>query len=263
MSVLKKMFLKLYYFGNLSKEKTDIYQTKIRDAEWNAVLPYIKEKGKFLDVGCGTGNSMRKAQRDKQCECYGIDPDPGAHGVGRKTEGVTEGLNIVQGFSEQLPYEDNFFDVVYSSHVLEHVNDEKKSLEEMYRVLKPNGVLIIGMPTASMSWVSLITETLFTTHQRFFNIILSPFKRFINLGDTSFIHLFIPPSHSNHRAKTILFDLFHYRISNWKKIVSGVFRIDQTLTPAFYPYPQYLQLFSLHKNKWFSSSVFFICNKDS
>ena len=261
MGFLKKVFLKLYYFGNLSKEQTDFYQKRIRNTEWKAISSFIPKNSKFLDIGCGTGSSMMKAMEDKNCEVFGIDPEPGAHGVGRYIDGVTEGLNIVEGFSENLPYANDDFDIVYCSHVLEHVNDEIKSLQEIKRVLKPSGVLIVGMPTASMSVVSVITETLFTLHQRFFNVLMTPFKKFITIGHTPLINLIIPPSHSTHRARTILFDLSHYRISNWRNIVSTELSIDQVITPAFYPYPQYLQLFPFHKNRFFSSSVFFVCKK--
>ena len=51
---MKQLLLKLYYFGNLSKEETNKNQMLIRDAEWSAIEPYIR-KGNFLDVGCGAG----------------------------------------------------------------------------------------------------------------------------------------------------------------------------------------------------------------
>jgi ubiquinone/menaquinone biosynthesis C-methylase UbiE len=257
---IKDFLLKLYYLPQLSKEATDANQRVIRDIEWDAIKKYIPAKAKFLDVGCGAGYAMKKAIDELECNCFGIDPNPGAHGVGRYNADSKLGLNIVAGFSESLPYNDNEFDVVYSSHVLEHVNDEHKSLEEMKRVLKPGGVLIIGMPTAAMAWINFLTDLLFTTHHRVFNVLFKIFP-FITTGKTPFVNMLIPPSHSNHRAKTIFFDLMHYRVSNWKKIVSKVFEVKETLLPALYPYPQYWQLFKLRRNIRFSSSVFFICNK--
>jgi SAM-dependent methyltransferase len=258
--VLKKILLKVYYFGSLSKKKTDAKQQHIRDVEWDAVKKHIPKGSKFLDVGSGAGYAMRKAQSELQCDCYGIDPDPGAHGVGRYTESSKEGLKIEKGFSENLPYADNSFDVVYSSHVLEHVNDEQKSLQEMKRVLKPGGVLIIGMPTATMAWINFITDVLFTTHHRVLNVLLGPFP-FITTGKTRLINMFIPHSHSGHRAKTIFFDLKHYKVKNWKSIVSQVFEIEKTIFPALYPYPQYWQMFPMIKNAIWSSSVFFVSGK--
>ncbi|WP_069592895.1 methyltransferase domain-containing protein [Methanosphaera sp. WGK6] len=48
---------------------------------------------------------------------------------------------------QNIPYEDNTFDLIISSHVLEHVPDDKKAMREFYRVLKPNGMVIILIPS--------------------------------------------------------------------------------------------------------------------
>lgn len=58
-----------------------------------------------------------------------------------------EGLNTtaVYGDAEQMPFEDNNFDVVYSFGVLHHTPDTEKSIAEVRRVLKPGGVAIIGL----------------------------------------------------------------------------------------------------------------------
>ena len=84
---------------------------------------------------------MRKATEELDCISFGVDPDPGAHGVGRYSDNSTSGLSIKKGFAEKIDYDDGTFDVVYCSHVLEHVNDEHQSLNEMKRVLKKGGVL--------------------------------------------------------------------------------------------------------------------------
>ncbi len=255
---LKNLLLKIYYAPLLPKITVDKNQQLIRDTEWDAIKSNITKGGKFLDVGCGAGYAMRKAAEEFGCNCFGIDPDPGSHGVGRYDSGSSTGLKIVQGFAETLPYPDNEFDVVYCSHVLEHVTNEKKSLEEMKRVLKPGGTLIIGMPTAAMAWINLLSEILFTSHQRFVNVF---FGSLITVGKTKFINLFIPPSHSYPRAETILYDLKHYTVNNWRTIVEQVFKTEQTILPALYPYPQYRQLFKMKKNISKASSVFFVCHK--
>ncbi len=212
----------------------------------------------FLDVGCGAGYAMQKAKEDFSCECYGIDPDPGVHGVGRFLKDMVKEQKIVQGFAENLPYENRNFDVVYSSHVLEHVNDEQKSLSEMKRVLKDNGVLIIGMPTATMTFVRIISQIFFTTHIKIYEALRSfGSKKFY----TSIKSIFKIGSHSYPRANSALYDLRHYRVSNWRKMISKQFEIIEAFEPCLYPYPDYIQWFKLHKSKLGSSSVFFICKK--
>ena len=44
------------------------------------------------------------------------------------------------------PAHDNSFDVVFFNHVLEHIPDDQKALSEAYRILKPQGILILGIP---------------------------------------------------------------------------------------------------------------------
>jgi ubiquinone/menaquinone biosynthesis C-methylase UbiE len=45
-----------------------------------------------------------------------------------------------------MPFEDNTFDVIFCNHILEHVADDLKALQELFRVLKPNGWGIIQSP---------------------------------------------------------------------------------------------------------------------
>ena len=47
---------------------------------------------------------------------------------------------------QNLPFEDNSFDVIFCNHVLEHVNDDKKALSELYRVMKKGGWGIFQVP---------------------------------------------------------------------------------------------------------------------
>ena len=54
---------------------------------------------------------------------------------------------------EKLPYKSNKFDLVFLFHVLEHVDNEKKTIDEIYRVLKKGGQLVVSSPYKGMfSW---------------------------------------------------------------------------------------------------------------
>lgn len=45
-----------------------------------------------------------------------------------------------------LPFEDNSFDVILCNHVLEHIPDDTKAMQELYRILKPNGMAVLQIP---------------------------------------------------------------------------------------------------------------------
>lgn len=52
----------------------------------------------------------------------------------------------VQADIQNLPFQDNSFDVIFCNHVLEHVDDDKKALSELFRVMKPGGWGILQVP---------------------------------------------------------------------------------------------------------------------
>jgi predicted SAM-dependent methyltransferase len=45
-----------------------------------------------------------------------------------------------------LPFQDNFYDIILCNHVLEHIPDDTKAMQELYRVLKPGGMAILQIP---------------------------------------------------------------------------------------------------------------------
>jgi ubiquinone/menaquinone biosynthesis C-methylase UbiE len=55
-------------------------------------------------------------------------------------------INWHNSNAENLPYVDNCFDMILCSHVLEHVDDDRKAMSELFRILKPSGFGIIMVP---------------------------------------------------------------------------------------------------------------------
>ncbi|MBQ2666514.1 class I SAM-dependent methyltransferase [Methanobrevibacter sp.] len=60
---------------------------------------------------------------------------------------------------QDIPYEDDFFDLIYCSHVLEHVVDDKKAISELKRVLKPSGTALILVPINGIAFELPYDET--------------------------------------------------------------------------------------------------------
>ena len=53
---------------------------------------------------------------------------------------------------QDIPYPDDYFDLIYCSNVLEHVEDDAKAMNELYRVLKPGGTALILVPINGISY---------------------------------------------------------------------------------------------------------------
>lgn len=106
---------------------------------------YISNSSKILDMGCGDGNSARFFSiYFSECEYYGTDISAESIAVAkRKNVALQKRFCCYDG--KKLPYDNNFFDVVYIACVLHHVefNKRKQLLRECLRVLKPMGKLII------------------------------------------------------------------------------------------------------------------------
>ena len=92
---------------------------------------------RILDIGCGNGDiSTYFASHNDQ---YGVD-------VKDQRRDENRGFSFDQVASEQLPYEDNFFDIVISHHVIEHVVDQELHLSEIRRCLKKDGIAYFATP---------------------------------------------------------------------------------------------------------------------
>lgn len=103
------------------------------------VPPYVAQ-GKLLDGGSGARGFLYWAKR-AGWEATGLEVDGRAVEEGRRA-----GLDIVLGRMEDCPLPDESFDTVVLNHSLEHCHDPNQVLVHCYRVMKPGGLLIVGVP---------------------------------------------------------------------------------------------------------------------
>src|ERR1051326_4731206 len=105
-----------------------------------------KRRPRSLDVGCGTGANLQMLAK------FGV-----AEGVDVSMEALefcrARGLaKVKQGAAEALPYEDASFDVVTGLDVVEHLDDDLTGLQEMRRVLRPGGRVLLFVPDFMFLW---------------------------------------------------------------------------------------------------------------
>ncbi len=96
--------------------------------------------GRMLENGCGVGMYMQHLEAHVG-SIIGLEFDPP-----RALEAHLHSTHVVNGASEELPFATSSFDAILSHEVLEHVADDRKSVQEMLRVLKPGGVIVLFAP---------------------------------------------------------------------------------------------------------------------
>ncbi|HLD24467.1 MAG TPA: class I SAM-dependent methyltransferase [Patescibacteria group bacterium] len=102
-----------------------------------------KTGGRWLDVGCGTGYFLKFLKgTDSGWRVFGIEPNTLLRKLAKKISGAT----ITDGTMDRIPFDDGYFDMISCYDVLEHSAKLKKNMQELKRVLKPDGLLLIQAP---------------------------------------------------------------------------------------------------------------------
>lgn len=94
----------------------------------------------LLDIGCGTGRYLAQ-QRRFGWNVAGVEPSARAASICQ-----AHGLNVRQGYFNPDDWGENLFDVVTLLQVVEHLPDPEADFHQIYRVLKPGGILYIATP---------------------------------------------------------------------------------------------------------------------
>lgn len=111
-------------------------------------LDEIKDGDKFLDIGCGVGVLTKLVKNTlANCEVWGTDISAQAMKDNTLERPDIQYRTNVIGQMRDIP--ENYFDVVFSGEVLEHLDDPKALFQDAYRFLKPRGIFILTTPRGS------------------------------------------------------------------------------------------------------------------
>lgn len=133
------------YQGHRAKEDlANMPPTK----RFDAILAYLgSASGKrILDIGASNGEFLYLLKK-RGADTYGVEINTKTASAARRL-----GLNIFVGFLEDAKFSDNYFDIVHLGDILEHVTDPRKLLIECWRILKPDGTLIIRTLNMDCFW---------------------------------------------------------------------------------------------------------------
>jgi ubiquinone/menaquinone biosynthesis C-methylase UbiE len=102
---------------------------------------------RVLDVGCASGYMISQIAKEfPKAKYFGVDVYDQAilYGKSKYPE-----INFKTAFADNLPFKNNFFDAIIFYETIEHVEDPLKTLRELKRVLKKDGVLILAMDSGN------------------------------------------------------------------------------------------------------------------
>jgi ubiquinone/menaquinone biosynthesis C-methylase UbiE len=116
----------------------------------------LPAESKVLDLCCGSGQATGVLVQNFQ-DVTGLDASPLS--IKRAKQNVPQ-ASYVEAFAEEMPFADNLFDLVHTSSALHEMQPEqlRKILQEVYRVLKPGGILTLAdfhPPTNPIFWPGL------------------------------------------------------------------------------------------------------------
>ncbi len=111
------------------------------------LIPRSPFGGRLLDIGCGNGTYLL-VMKAVGWGVYGCELSRTGAAAAQRA-----GLPVVRGTVHSAAYPDAYFDVVRLEHVFEHIEDPAVLLKEIRRIIKPDGLLMIGVPHgASLSF---------------------------------------------------------------------------------------------------------------
>ncbi len=125
-------------------EKNVIIYSKYGKISCQNISEYLNDQkyGNLLDIGCGTGYLIDMLSKNHKAEYTGLDLSPEMIKEANKKK--IKNATFVEGRSDDLPFEDNTFDIVTCSQSFHHYPETDKPLKEALRVLKPGGLYIIS-----------------------------------------------------------------------------------------------------------------------
>ena len=142
----------------------------------------IKSNSNVIDLCCGTGDLSAIIKKfNPDCQITGIDFSENMLKIAKSKH---KNIQFWQGDVTNLPYEDNFFDIAVMGFGLRNILNAEKSVEEVYRVLKPNGQFLHldfgrkNLPSKIYEIITPIRTKIFTDNSKAYSYLIKSKREF-------------------------------------------------------------------------------------
>ena len=129
------------YFATAQTDLSQIPGDKVQRLH-DLICSFGVKSGKFLDIGCANGQILY-GMKKLGWSVTGNDLNDGALEIARSHQ-----LNVIHGTLEQCNFENGTFDAINIGDLIEHVRSPRRLMTEVYRILRPGGVVVIRTPNA-------------------------------------------------------------------------------------------------------------------
>jgi 2-polyprenyl-3-methyl-5-hydroxy-6-metoxy-1,4-benzoquinol methylase len=133
-------YLSTHTYANVTFARYSMYWWSNR---FNAILArrYGKRGGRLLEIGSGMGHLV--GQLEDNFVTFGMDLN---HWAVKQSKAVIHKTQLQTASAQELPYPDGAFNVVIIKHIVEHLPDPQKAIQEIGRVTEPGGILVLATP---------------------------------------------------------------------------------------------------------------------
>ena len=131
----------------------------IADVVGRAFSPADKAKARILDLGCGPGNMLDYLASNGDVFGSDFSADALRFCLGRGYR------RLFRADFHSLPLISTAFDLITCIDVIEHLQDDRKAIRELHRVLRPSGLLVVSVPAFQALWGD--HDVLYGHHRRY------------------------------------------------------------------------------------------------
>ncbi len=153
------------HLGIYESEDKDIYAASRRAVDRIAsYADHIDKNTKIIDFGGGFSGSARHLAKRFGCHVTVINLSETENERGRKMnlrQGLDHLIDILDGSYDDVPIEDNSFDVVWSEDAILHSNNKEKVIQEASRLLKPGGDFVFSDPMQTDNCDETVLEPIY------------------------------------------------------------------------------------------------------